>query len=69
MKVYKGKTKLRILVDCKCDLSGYASVTLTALKPNGTVVDFPAVVKDVEKGIVFYAYYRGCWHVFSRSLL
>ena len=54
MRVYKGKTKLRILIDCKCDLSGYASVTLTALKPNGTVVDFPAVVKDVEKGIVFY---------------
>ena len=53
-RIYKSKTKLRILIDTKCDLSGYIDISIVALKPDGTTVAFPAVVKDVEKGIIFY---------------
>ena len=53
-RIYKGKSKLRILIDTKCDLSGYQTVTITATKPDDTTVAFPAVVKDAEKGIIFY---------------
>ena len=54
MRIYKGKSKCRIQIDTKCDLSGYVSVTIAGLKANGNVVEFPAVVKDAEKGIIFY---------------
>ena len=67
-RIYKSKTKLRILIDTKCDLSGYIDVSIVALKPDGTTVAFPAVVKDVEKGIIFYDVQAadeidvaGCW--------
>lgn len=53
-RIYKGKTKLRIMIDTKCDLSGYQSVTIVAKKPDDTIVEFPAIVKDVENGILFY---------------
>ena len=53
-RIYKNKTKLRILIDTKCDLSGYQSVTISAIKPDDTTVTFPAIVKDVENGIIFY---------------
>ena len=53
-RIYKSKTKLRILIDTKCDLSGFQTVSIMAKKPNDTTVSFPAVVKDVEKGIIFY---------------
>ena len=53
-RIYKGKSKLRILIDTKCDLSGYQIVTIAATKPDDTAVSFPAVVKDVENGIIFY---------------
>lgn len=53
-RIYKGKSKLRILIDTKCDLSGYQTVTIAATKPDDTTVTFPAVVKDVENGIIFY---------------
>ena len=53
-RIYKNKTKLRILIDTKCDLSGYETVSITALKPDDSVVVFPAVIKDVEHGVIFY---------------
>ena len=53
-RIYKGKSKLRILIDTKCDLSGYQTITIVATKPDDTTVIFPAVVKDVENGIIFY---------------
>ncbi len=53
-RIYKGKTKLRVMLDCKCDLSGYASVNIKARKPDDTEVIFPAVIKDEEHGIIFY---------------
>ena len=53
-RIYKGKSKLRIVIDTKCDLSGYQTVTIAAIKSDDTSVTFPAVVKDVEKGIIFY---------------
>ena len=54
-RIYKGQTKLRVLFNCKCDLTGYASVNIKARKPDGiTEVTFPAVVKDSESGIIFY---------------
>ncbi|SEQ77026.1 hypothetical protein SAMN04487977_11074 [Treponema bryantii] len=52
--IFKAKSKLRILIDTHCDLSGYAEVTICAKKPDDSVVNFPAVVKDEEKGIIFY---------------
>ena len=30
-RIYKGKTKLRIQIDTKCDLSGYEDVTVRAV--------------------------------------
>ncbi len=53
-RIYKGKTKLRIQIDTRCDLSVYVDVTICAAKPDETVVSFPAVVKNVENGLVFY---------------
>ena len=53
-RIYKSKTKLRILIDTKCDLSGFETVSIMAKKPDDTTVSFSAVVKDVEKGIIFY---------------
>ncbi len=53
-RIYKSKTKLRILIDTKCDLSGFQTVSIMAKKPDDTTVSFPAVVKDVEKGVIFY---------------
>ena len=53
-RIYKGKTKLRIQIDTKCDLSGYEEVNVIAKKPDDTTKTFPAVVKDAEKGIIFY---------------
>lgn len=53
-RIYKGKSKLRVLLNCGCDLNGYASVNLVCRKPDDTVVSFPSVVKDAEKGIIFY---------------
>ena len=53
-RIYKSKTKLRILIDTKCDLSGFETVSIMAKKPDDTTVNFPAVVKDVEKGVIFY---------------
>lgn len=53
-RIYKNKTKLRILIDTKCDLSGYQTVTIAARKPDKSEVTFPAVVKDEEHGLIFY---------------
>lgn len=53
-RIYKNKSKLRILIDTKCDLSGYQTVTIAARKPDNSVVSFPAVVKDEEHGLIFY---------------
>ena len=52
--IFKARSKLRILIDTHCDLSGYEDVKIWARKPDGNVVNFPAVVKDEEKGIIFY---------------
>ncbi len=53
-RIYKGKSKLRVLLNCGVDLNGYASVNLVCRKPDDTVVSFPSVVKDADNGIIFY---------------
>ncbi len=53
-RIYKGKSKLRIQIDTCCDLSGYEEVNVLAKKPDETIKTFPAVVKDVEKGLLFF---------------
>ena len=53
-KIYAHKSKLRIQLETKSDLSGYQQVWIAAIKTDGTRVDFPAVVKDVEAGLIFY---------------
>ena len=52
--IFRAKSKLRILIDTHCDLSGYESVTIHARKPDNSELIFPAVVKDEENGIIFY---------------
>ena len=52
--IFKARSKLRILIDTKCNLSGYDRVSIWARKPDGFVVNFPAVVKDEENGIILY---------------
>ena len=66
--IFRARSKLRILIDTHCDLSGYEDVKIWARKPDGNVVSFPAVVKDEEKGIIFYDVVdendidkSGCW--------
>ena len=53
-RLYKGCSKGRLLIDTRCDLSGYVTVTLMARKPDESIVSFSAVVKDAEKGTAFY---------------
>lgn len=53
-RIYKGKSKLRILIDTKCDLSGYEDVSIVFMKPDESQFTVSAVVKDVETGIIFY---------------
>ena len=53
-RIYKGKTKLRVQIDTKCDLSGYEDVNVIARKPDDTLKTFSAVVKDVENGFIFF---------------
>lgn len=53
-RIYKGKTKLRIQIDTKCDLSGYEEVNVIARKPDDTLKIFSAVVKDIENGLIFF---------------
>ena len=53
-KIKKGKSKLRILIDTKCDLSGYEDVSIVFMKPDESQFTVSAVVKDVETGIIFY---------------
>lgn len=53
-RIYKGKSKLRILIDTKCDLSGYEDVSIVFMKPDESQFTVSAVVKNVETGIIFY---------------
>lgn len=53
-RIYKGKTKLRILVDTKCNLEGFTQARLCYRKPCGTRGFFKAGVKDEEEGVIFY---------------
>ena len=53
-RIYKGKTKLRIQIDTKCDLSGYEEVNVIAKKPDDTLKSFLAVVKNIENGLIFF---------------
>ena len=53
-RIYKGKTKLRVQIDTKCDLSGYEEVNVIAKKPNDTLRNCPAVGKDIEAGLIFF---------------
>ena len=57
--IFRARSKLRILIDTHCDLSGYEDVKIWARKPDGNVVNFPAVVKDEENGIIFYDVMNG----------
>ena len=47
-RIYKGKSKLRILIDTKCDLSGYEDVSIVFMKPDESQFTVSAVVKDVD---------------------
>lgn len=53
-RIYKGQSKLRILIDTACDLSGFEEINVKALKPDNTIKIFSAVIKDIEKGIIFF---------------
>ena len=53
-RIYKGKSKLRILLNTKSNLSGYLDACLCCKKPDGSFVAFEAGIKDVENGIIFH---------------
>ncbi len=53
-RIYKNKSKLRIQIDTKSNLSGYVSCDICCKKPDGSIVSFNAVVKDEENGVIFY---------------
>lgn len=52
--IFKNKSKLRILINTKCDLTGYVDACLCCKKPDGSFTAFHATVKDTENGILFY---------------
>ena len=52
--LFTARSKVRIIIDTHCNLSGYVDVKIWARKPDGYLVQFPAVVKDEENGIIFY---------------
>ena len=47
-RIYKNKTKLRILIDTKCNLSGAVSVNICCIKPDGTNTSFTAGIKNAQ---------------------
>ena len=53
-RIFKNKSKLRIQINTKNNLTGWAQVFVLARKPDETVKIFPAVVKDVESGLIFF---------------
>lgn len=53
-RIYKGKTKLRILINTKCNLSGYVDISICCKKPDGSFIAFTGSVKDIENGLIFY---------------
>lgn len=53
-RIYKGKSMLMIQIESCCDLRGYEDVSVVLKKPDGATVSFPAVVKNVEDGLIFF---------------
>lgn len=53
-RIYKGKTKLRILLNTKCNLSGYTTISICCRKPDGELKTFNGGIKDIETGLIFY---------------
>jgi hypothetical protein len=68
-KIYKLQSALRIIVKTFTDLEGIISAIIKYKKPDGTTGEFPAGVKDMEKGIIFHECIEGdidmaVWWVF-----
>ena len=59
MKIYRGQTALRITIKTFCDLEGITSAVIKYLKPDGIIGQFPAAVKDTEKGVIFHEIIEG----------
>ena len=53
-RIYKGYTKLRILINTKCNLTGCLDACICCTKPDGSFTAFNAGIKDAEKGLIFY---------------
>ncbi|MCR5764914.1 MAG: hypothetical protein K6G09_02935 [Treponema sp.] len=53
-RIYKGVTKLRVMLTAKNNLTGCDSVELCCIKPDGTFTRLPAIIQNYEKGKIFY---------------
>lgn len=53
-RIYKANTKLRVIVNTKCNLTGCINAKLRCAKPDGSFTEFEAGIKDYENGVLFY---------------
>lgn len=53
-KIYKNQSKLRIILNTGCDLSGWNTLEIRFRKPDGETGFFNADILDEKKGIIFH---------------
>ena len=53
-KIFMGQSALRITVNVFCDLEGAEKAVIKYRKPDKKSGEFEAVIKDREKGVIFY---------------
>ncbi|MDA3851204.1 MAG: hypothetical protein PF447_08000 [Spirochaetaceae bacterium] len=58
-RIYKGQSALRIRISTESDLSQTAGQMICYLSPGGIEGQFPAVIEEELKGILFYDLQQG----------
>jgi hypothetical protein len=59
VKIFAGQTALRIEARTFCDLSGCVSAAIRFRRPDGSCGEFPAAVRDAERGVLAYECVKG----------
>jgi len=52
--IFEGQTALKIKLTCNQDISGALTKEIRARKPDGTLVNFTALVSNATIGIIYY---------------
>jgi len=59
MKIFKCQSALRITVKTYCDLEGIDKAVIRFSKPDGSIGEFAAAVKDTANGVIFHEIIEG----------